>query len=215
MAPLIKICGTKKYNDVKAAEESGAFWYGLVFHKKSPRYINLYHAEKIIKKFNKSIFPVAVTVNPDEGFIKNLVDIGIKNIQLHGCETLDNCLFLKDKFNIKVFKGIGLETEKDIELASEYSKIVDWIVFDKKDTVMYGGTGKSFNWNILNKVDININYIISGGLTYKNVLNAINITKAKGVDVSSGVEITPGNKSQDLIEKFCNSVKLFQGEEIC
>jgi len=100
-------------------------------------------------------------------------------------------------------------------MAKKYSKIVDWIIFDKKDLIIYGGTGESFNWNILDKIDININYIISGGLTYKNVLEALNTTSAKGVDVSSGVETTLGNKSEDLIKKFCKSVKLCRGEEYC
>ena len=69
------------------------------------------------------------------------------------------------KFNIKIFKGIGLETKKDIDLANKYKEIVDWIIFDRKDLLVYGGTGKSFNWNILSKIDTNIKYIISGGLT--------------------------------------------------
>ncbi len=209
MTPFIKICGIKKYEHVRIAEANGALWYGLVFHKKSPRNIDLHDAKKIIKKSTSFISPVAVTVNPNESFIKNLKEIGIENIQLHGNETVEYCLYLKNKFNIKIFKGIGLESEEDIDLAKKYSKIVDWIIFDKKDLLIHGGTGKSFNWNILNKIDININYIISGGLTYKNVLEALSTTNAKGVDVSSGVEKTLGNKSEDLIEKFCNSVKLF------
>ena len=209
MAPFIKICGIKKYDHVKVAEKNGALWYGLVFHKKSPRFIDLHDAEKIVKKSNKSIFPIAVTVNPEESFIKSLIEIGIENIQLHGNETLKYCLYLKNKFNVKIFKGIGLESKRDVYTAEKYSKIVDWIIFDKKDVIIHGGTGESFNWNILSKIDININYIISGGLTHRNVLGALNKTKAKGVDVSSGVETLLGEKSEDLIEKFCNSVKLF------
>lgn len=209
MTPFIKICGIKKYEHVKVAEKNGALWYGLVFYKKSPRFIDLHDAEKIVKKSNKSIFPIAVTVNPEESFIKSLIEIGIENIQLHGNESLEYCLYLKNKFNVKIFKGIGLESKRDVYIAEKYSKIVDWIIFDKKDVIIHGGTGESFDWNILSKIDININYIISGGLTHRNVLGALNKTKAKGVDVSSGVETLSGEKSEDLIEKFCNSVKLF------
>ena len=210
MNTFIKICGIKKYDHIKVAEKHGALWYGLVFYKKSPRYIDLNKAEKIVEKSTKSIFPVAVTVNPEEKLIGNLTEIGIRNIQLHGNETVEFCEYFKKKFNIKIFKGIGLETKKDIDLAKKYKEIVDWIIFDRKDLLVYGGTGKSFNWNILSKIDTNINYIISGGLTHKNVLNALVKTKAKGVDVSSGVEKKIGHKSEDLIEKFCKSVKLYK-----
>ena len=210
MMPFIKICGIKSLTEVKAAKENNAQLYGLVFFKKSPRNINFNKAELIVKQAPKLIYPIAVTVNPDETLIKKLVDIGIENIQLHGNEAVEHCISLKKKFNIKIFKGIGLETEDDLNEAKKYSKIVDWIIFDKKDDFVYGGTGKSFNWNILSKVDININYIISGGLTHKNVLEALTLTGAKGVDVSSGVEEKHGVKSEELISKFCNSVKLFK-----
>ena len=95
MIPFIKICGIKKYDHIKVAEKNGALWYGLVFYKKSPRYIDLNKAEKIVEKSTKSIFPVAVTVNPDEKLIGNLTEIGIRNIQLHGNETVEYCLYLK------------------------------------------------------------------------------------------------------------------------
>ncbi len=210
MLPFIKICGVKTLEEVEVAKENKALFYGLVFHKNSPRNIKFDEAEMIIKRAPKLIFPVAVTVNPDENLVKKLVDIGIKNIQLHGKETAEKCSFFKKKFNVKIFKGIGLETVKDICEAKKYSKIADWIIFDKKDDCLHGGTGKNFDWNILNKVDINIKYIISGGLTHKNVLKALDLTKADGVDVSSGVEEDYGVKSKELISKFCNTVKLFK-----
>tara|TARA_B100000029_G_scaffold473284_1_gene514529 strand:- start:596 stop:1231 length:636 start_codon:yes stop_codon:yes gene_type:complete len=210
MTTFIKICGIKSLTEVKVAKENNALWYGLVFFEKSPRNIDFNMAEFIVKQAPKLIYPVAVTVNPDETLIKKIVDIGIENIQLHGNEEVEHCMLLKKKFNIKIFKGIGLETEGDICEAKKYSKIVDWIIFDKKDDFLFGGTGKNFDWNILSKIDININYIISGGLTHKNVLEALTLTGARGVDVSSGVEGKYGVKSEELISKFCNSVKLFK-----
>ena len=95
MIPFIKICGIKKYDHARVAEKHGAQWYGLVFYKKSPRYIDLNKAEKIVEKSYTSIFPVAVTVNPEEKLIGNLTEIGIRNIQLHGNETVEHCLYLK------------------------------------------------------------------------------------------------------------------------
>ena len=210
MIPYIKICGINSLEQVKIDKKNNAFWYGLVFFKKSPRNIDFDKAETIIRKSPKSIYPVAVTVNPEKKLVKNLLSIGIKNIQLHGNEPVEFCKILKEKFKIKIFKGIGLETEADIAKAREYINVVDWIIFDKKDNFLYGGTGKRFNWKLLSKIDIDINYIISGGLTHRNVLKALTLTNAKGVDVSSGVEKIQGVKSNVLISKFCNSVKLYK-----
>ena len=210
MKSYIKICGISSLEQIKVAEKYRALWYGLVFFKKSPRNISFEKAELLVKEAPKSIYPVAVTVNANEDIIKKIVDIGITNIQLHGNETVEFCEYLKQKFNVKIFKGIGLEKEEDIIKAKKYNHVVDWVIFDKKDDFMFGGTGKNFNWNILSKVDINLNYIISGGLTHKNVLKALTLTKAKGVDVSSGVEKEYGLKSNELISKFCNSVKLYE-----
>ena len=211
MIPFIKICGINELDQVKIAKSNDAYWYGLVFFDKSRRNINFDKAEMIIKSAPPSIYPVAVTVNADEILIKKIISIGINNIQLHGNETVEFCKFIKQKYKIKIFKGIGIEIYNDLLKAKKYFNVADWIIFDKKDTSLHGGTGQNFDWKILNKIDININYMISGGLTHKNVLKALTITNANGVDVSSGVEEIHGVKSTKLISKFCGSVKLFKG----
>ncbi len=208
MNTLIKICGIRSLEDLKDVKENKAFWYGLIFFKKSPRNVSVDEAELLVKNTPKFINPVAVTVNPEESFIKKLISKGIVNIQLHGNESPDFCQYLKNKYNIKIFKAIGVEDYKDIKLADLYTNIADWIIFDKKDDKLYGGTGKNFDWNILSKIDINIKYIISGGLNHKNVKDALEKTNASGVDVSSGVESELGVKSKELIKKFCEAAKM-------
>ena len=91
-------------------------------------------------------------------------------------------------------------------MANKYKDCSDWILFDYKDDYQLGGTGKAFNWNVLKNINLNFNWILSGGLDYNNVKKAISITNAKAVDVSSGVEERKGIKSTELIKKFCNSV---------
>ena len=112
MKSYIKICGISSLEQIKVAEKYKALWYGLVFFKKSPRNISFEKAEILVKQAPKSIYPVAVTVNANEDIIKKIVDIGITNIQLHGNETVEFCEYLKQKFNVKIFKGIGLEKKR-------------------------------------------------------------------------------------------------------
>ena len=211
MKPLIKICGIKSLRHVIAAKDNGAFWYGLVFFKNSPRNIRIQEAKNIIKNAPDSILPVAVTVNPNIMLIEKLLNIGIKNFQLHGNETVEYCLFLRNKYDISIFKGIGIESEIDIVKAKKYDKVVNWIIFDKKDNFLHGGTGKTFDWNILNQAKFETDFLISGGLTHKNASEALTFTNARGIDVSSGVEKKLGQKCEELISKFCNSVKISKG----
>ena len=95
---------------------------------------------------------------------------------------------------------------KDLESANSYKNIVDWILFDYKDELLAGGSGKPFDWNLLTKKSLNFNWILSGGLDYNNVGLAIKKTKATAVDVSSGVEVEKGIKSIELIKEFCNKI---------
>jgi len=95
---------------------------------------------------------------------------------------------------------------KDLEFAESYKNTVDWILFDYKDDLLAGGTGKSFDWNLLEKNSLNFNWILSGGLDYNNIRIAIKTTRAIAVDVSSGVEIEKGIKSTALIKEFCNKI---------
>ena len=153
-----------------------------------------------------SIEPIAVTVNPSNSKVKNLNKLGFKYIQLHGNESINFCISLKKKFNLKIIKAISVGSLKDLEYANSYKNSVDWILFDYKDELLKGGTGKSFDWSLLDKNSLNFNWILSGGLDYNNIDLALKSTKAKAVDVSSGVEIKKGIKSIELIKEFCNKI---------
>ncbi len=202
----IKVCGLKHPLEVKCAADYGAKWYGMIFEKDSPRFINYKQAEVLLKSTPNCIEPVAVTVNPSYSKIQNLYKLGFKCIQLHGSESINFCISLKKEFNFKIIKAISVKSFKDLEYAKSYKNIVDWILFDNKDDLLAGGTGKCFDWNLLEKNSLNFNWILSGGLDYNNIKLAIKSTMAKAVDVSSGVEFKKGIKSTELIKKFCNKI---------
>ena len=202
----IKVCGLKHPLEVKCAADYGAKWYGMIFEKYSPRFINYKQAEVLLNSTPDCIEPVAVIVNPSYSRIQHLYKLGFKCVQLHGNESINFCISLKKEFNFKIIKAISVRSLKDIECASYYKNTVDWILFDYKDDQLAGGTGKSFDWSLLKKNSLNFNWILSGGLDYNNIEVAIKSTMAKAVDVSSGLEIKKGIKSTELIKKFCNKI---------
>ena len=202
----IKVCGLKHPLEVKCAADYGAQWYGMIFEKDSPRFISYKQAEVLLDSTPNCIEPVAVTVNPAYSKIQHLYKLGFKCIQLHGNESINFCKSLKKEFNFKIIKAISVKSLKDLEYATSYKNSVDWILFDYKDDLLAGGTGKSFDWNLLEKNSLNFNWILSGGLDYNNIEVAIKSTMAQAVDVSSGVEFKKGIKSTELIKKFCNKI---------
>ena len=179
----------------------------MIFFKSSPRNISFQKAKKLIANTPELLTPIAVLVNPSIEFIKKLSDIGIRDIQLHGGETVAFCKKIKKEFKANVYKAINLKKNEDLQLANKYRLVADWVLFDYKDENFLGGTGKSFNWEILRDKNLKYNWILSGGLDYNNIKNAIKVTGAKAIDVSSGVEEEKGIKSTELIKTFCNAVK--------
>ena len=202
----IKVCGLKHPLEVKCAADYGANWYGMIFEKDSPRFINYNQAEVLLNRTPDCIEPIAVTVNPSYSKVHDLNGLGFKFIQLHGNESTKFCVSLKKEFNLKIIKAISVKSLKDLEYANSYKNVVDWILFDYKDDLLAGGSGKSFDWSLLDKNTLNFNWILSGGLDYNNIELAIKTTRATAVDVSSGVEFKKGIKSTELIKKFCNKI---------
>ena len=179
----------------------------MIFFKNSPRNISFKRAKTLIASTPESLTPIAVLVDPSLDCIKELVNIGIRDIQLHGSETVAFCNKIKKEFKANVYKAINLNKNEDLQLVNKYRLVTDWVLFDYKDEQSLGGTGKSFDWEILRDKNLKYNWILSGGLDYNNIKKAVKVTGAKAVDISSGVERNKGVKSIDLIKKFCNAVK--------
>ena len=210
MKTKIKICGLKSLEHIETAEKAGAYWYGLIFYKKSSRNISIKNAKYLIERSPKNISPVAIVVDPSLELIKKLIDIGIKTIQLHGSENVAFCESVKNKCKLKIIKAISVERSSDLLTAEKYANITDWILFDNKSNNLPGGTGDCFNWSYLNKKSFKYKWILSGGLNCSNVLEGLTTTQALALDVSSGVEVKAGKKSNTLIENFLNMVKIYE-----
>ena len=195
----VKICGITNKEDALTAARLGASALGFIFYKKSPRYISPYKALKIIGALPPFIVPVGVFVNQKEGALKEIANFcGITTVQLHGDESPPYCQRLKQ---FKVIKAFRIKDQIDWNTVNGYETVCAQL-FDTYHEKEYGGSGKSFNWNLLNENKMKKPFILSGGLNAQNVVEAINHAKPYALDVSSGVEKSPGVKDSREVRAF-------------
>ncbi len=202
----IKICGIKTIEAAQAAIDAGATHIGFVLFGKSPRNISPHDAGEIANKIKGKVATVIVTVNPtDELISETLLYFRPDYIQLHGAETQKRVKEIKNKFDLGVIKAIPVRIKKDVEQAEKFKKFADYILFDAKPLPGMespGGNALAFEWNILHDIKVDYEWILSGGLTPDNVQEAIKTSLASFLDVSSGVETSPGVKNNALIGAF-------------
>lgn len=193
----IKICGITNLSDAVAAAEYGADALGFVFYRKSPRFIEPEDAAEIIKKLPPFVTPVALFVNEEEKKVLEITSLtGINVIQFHGNETLEYIL----GFNQRVIKAVRVDDEKPVE--SLFKLEINAILFDAFSTSAYGGTGTTFNWGLIKDFSASSRIILAGGLSPDNVKKAVETVRPYAVDVSSGVELSPGVKDQIKMKQF-------------
>lgn len=198
----VKICGITRLDDALAASEYGADAIGFVFYGKSPRYIEPYAARDIVGKIPPFITPVALFVNETEAKVREILNItGINVIQFHGDEQPDYVRL----FNQRVIKAFRIADDSSLEGVHEYD--VNALLFDAFRADTYGGTGRTFNWELIKGKRFDEKVIIAGGLTPENVSEAIMKVRPYGVDVSSGVEVSPGVKDHKKMREFILRVK--------
>ena len=202
----IKICGVRTIDIAQEVVNSGASHIGFVFFPRSPRNISPAKAAEIASYIRGSIKIVAVTVDASDELLSEINSVLKPDyIQLHGAETPARASDVKRRYNTGVIKAISVRNAKDIEQANQFKKIADHIMFDAKadgQNSMPGGNAVSFDWSLLKGFIPDYKWILSGGLNHRNVKEAIEITGANFVDVSSGVESIPGSKDVSLIRAF-------------
>jgi phosphoribosylanthranilate isomerase len=205
----IKICGVKTLEIAEEVISAGASHIGFVLFPKSPRNISPRAAGEIVNKIKDRIQTVIVTVNPtDELISETLLYFKPDYIQLHGHEMPTRAKEIMEKFDLKIIKAIAIKNKPDLQEAERYKKFVDYILFDSKPPLnsnLPGGNALSFDWKILENFAPDYKWILSGGLEQANVREAIQITKANFIDVSSGVESEPGVKDVRYIKTFINN----------
>ena len=198
----IKICGITKIEDALYAAELGAWAVGFIFVKNSPRYIEPVKASEIIKELPENIEKVGVFANLSYEEIKNTaITTGITAIQLHGDESAEFCSDLL-KLNIKIIKAIRIKDNTDLDMIKDYKEIISAILLDTYSDTEYGGTGKSFNWDIiLNSKEHNLPLILAGGINLSNIDKATKL-EPYAIDISSGVEKDKGIKDHQKMKNI-------------
>lgn len=202
----VKICGLTNYDDAAAAMDMGADLLGFNFYPKSPRYVTPEKAAKIINKLPGFIDIVGVFVNEQIEQIdetKNMCQLNW--VQLHGDEAPEFCREFLSR-NVKVMKAIRVKNQEDVERAEDF--FTDAILLDAFDPKKYGGTGISFDWNIIGHIGKRI--FLAGGINPDNAAKAVELG-VYGIDICSGIEASPGKKDHKLMKKLFESIRHLRG----
>jgi phosphoribosylanthranilate isomerase len=211
MTLAIKICGLKTREALGAALESGADMVGFVFFGKSPRNLALASARLLGQQAQGRAAKVALTVNANDHTLHAIVDaLKPDMLQLHGTEPPERVAVVRSRFGLPVMKALPIATRSDLSPVREYANVADCLLFDARPSpsdTRPGGLGKTFDWTLLAGLNAGVPYMLSGGLDAGNVVEALRITHAPGVDVSSGVERAPGEKDHDKIRAFIRAAR--------
>jgi phosphoribosylanthranilate isomerase len=211
MSLIVKICGLSTRETLEAALHAGADMVGFVFFPRSPRHLSLEQARELGRQANGRAVKVALSVDADDATLANIVEALQPDIlQLHGRESVARVRDVKQKFGLRVMKALPIETPDDLAALAGYATVADHILFDArapKHATRPGGLGAPFDWRVLESLDIERPFMVSGGLHVANVAEALRVTRAGGIDVSSGVESAPGLKDPDMIRAFVRAAR--------
>jgi phosphoribosylanthranilate isomerase len=215
VSTLVKICGLSTPATLGAALAAGADRVGFIFFPKSPRHVSVDTAARLAEAARGRAVIVALTVDADDETLAAIV-AGVRPdmLQLHGRETPDRIAALRARFGRPVVKALGVSTPGDLGPLHAYAAVADEILFDAKPppgALLPGGNGRAFDWRMLAALDLAVPFMLSGGLRPDNVGEAMRVTRAPAVDVSSGVESAPGVKDPDLIAAFVGAARAAAG----
>lgn len=200
----VKICGINDADSLQAAVKSGASYVGFVFYPASPRALSVEAAQKLAESVPAHVITVGLFVDPaDEELLAVTRHVPLGMLQLHGAETPRRAAALRLLTGLPVIKAFGIATAEDVKAVMNYE--TDMYLFDAKPSpgaTLPGGTGTVFNWPILKGQKFNRPWLLAGGLNAQNLIEAVKQSGAPGIDVSSGVENSPGHKNPDKIREL-------------
>ena len=202
---IFKICGLKDVESLNCCEENNVDFFGMIFYEKSPRNITFNEAETLVSTSkNMRIKPVGVFVDHKINDLKKIISfLDLKYIQLHGGEDQLYIDEIKKLCDVKIIKKISINNSRDLIRINKFDNI-EYLLFDYKpnNNELPGGNSKSFDWNLLKDKKINFPWFISGGINEENIKKIQNLINPNGIDLSSGVEVSKGIKSNSKINNL-------------
>lgn len=207
----VKICGLRSRAEAVAAGKAGAAYVGLVIFPPSPRGVSLADARWIAEGVPEGLLRVALTVDADDAMLSELIGtVPIDMLQLHGRESPERVAEVRDRFARPVMKAVGIAGEPDLDAIDAYERVADQILVDARPprgADRPGGHGIAFDWRLLAGRRWRRPWMLAGGLTPENVAEAVRLTGAEQVDVSSGVEARPGYKDLARVAAFVQAAR--------
>jgi phosphoribosylanthranilate isomerase len=207
----VKICGLTSPRDLSNAALAGASYAGFVFFAKSPRNLGLAAARMLALEAPVGLAKVALVVNPDDAALDAiLAQVPLDIIQLHGAEPPARVADIRARYGLPVMKAVGIASAADLPKLAQYEAVADQILVDAKPAegaALPGGNGLAFDWRLIAGRDWAKPWMLAGGLTPDNVAQAIRLTDARQVDVSSGVESAPGVKDAARMADFVQAAR--------
>jgi phosphoribosylanthranilate isomerase len=211
MTLLVKICGLKTPEALDVALEAGADMVGFVFFAPSPRSVGFEAARALGARVRGRAQKVALSVDANNEQLAAMIEaLAPDMLQLHGKEPPERVAMVRGRFGLPVMKAVPIAERTDLSPIRLYDKVADRLLFDARaprGATRPGGLGKSFDWQLLENLKAVVPFMLSGGLDAGNVAEALRITRASGVDVSSGVERAPGEKDPAKIRAFIAAVR--------
>jgi phosphoribosylanthranilate isomerase len=200
----VKICGLRDTEGLKAAVDAGARYVGFVFHSVSTRFVAPYEAGQLAVLVPSTVKRVGLFVDAGDAEIRSVLnDVPLNVLQLHGNETPGRVAMVRKLFGLPVMKALRIATAADLNPVSDFEAVSDRLLFDTRiGEEPTGSTGQCFDWNLLRGRRFAKPWMLAGGLKASNLAEAVRITGAKTVDVSSGVEVAAGLKDPAKIQEF-------------
>lgn len=208
MSVDVKICGLNAAAAVDAAVSGGARYTGFVFYPPSPRNVSPEQARELVARVPDGVVKVGLFVDVDDAMLASVLDrVDLDLLQFHGDESPDRLVEVGAFFRVPIMKAIKLASRDDLEAAHAYESIADRLMFDAKapadmEGALPGGNALAFDWRLLGGTSWRLPWMLAGGLTADNIAEAVALSGATAVDVSSGVEDAPGVKSAAKIKAF-------------
>ena len=206
MSIRCKLCGLTTLDDISAAVRADASYVGFVFFLGSPRNLAIQAAKLLVAATPNHVTKVGLVVDADNNFLDRLTSSAcLDMLQLHGNETYQRVAEVKARYGLSVMKAVGISNLRDVQDAHQFAEVADQLLLDAKPNSasdLPGGNGIAFDWNLLAGSSWKVPWMLAGGLKPNNVASAVKLSGAQQVDVSSGIETSPGINNAKLMSEF-------------